>query len=80
MNPTDLGVLKRSATVEGQIQWKTLVTNILVEVYGRNLIHYSASGHRVSSKPGIDKRLYRGLYSKLIKSSNKTRWQKSLFG
>ena len=60
----DYGFIKKSATFNGQISWGTLVTNMLMEVYGRNIVHYSATGHRLCKSPGIDKRLYRGLWCK----------------
>ena len=63
MHITDLGLVKkRASNSNGKISWTDLVSSILTEIYGRKVVYYSAAGHRSQLNPGIDRRLYRGLY------------------
>ena len=63
MHITDLGIVKKRAyNSDGKISWTDLVSRILTEIYGRKVVYYPAAGHRSQSNPGIDRRLYRGLY------------------
>lgn len=40
--------------------WKILVREILLEVYGKNIANYSATGTR-GDRPGIDYQLFKGM-------------------
>ena len=63
MHIIDLGPVKKKASnSDGKISWTDLVSNTLTEIYGREVFYYSAAGHRSQSNPGINRRLYRGLY------------------
>lgn len=43
--------------------WKILVRETLLEVYGKSIANYSATGRR-GSRPGIDSQLFQGLFGK----------------
>jgi len=46
--------------------WKVLVRETLLEVYGSNIGNYSATGKR-GNRPPINRQLYNGLFGKYIK-------------
>ncbi|XP_074110416.1 uncharacterized protein LOC141534758 [Cotesia typhae] len=52
---------RKSEIIKGNYDWKTLVKETLLEVYGDELRNYSAKGTR-GDFPGINIELYRALY------------------
>ncbi|XP_008543803.1 glutamic acid-rich protein-like [Microplitis demolitor] len=47
---------------EAEENWRKIVTKTLDEVYGENLVNFSAKGKNSKKRPGIHNRLYKGLY------------------
>lgn len=43
--------------------WRILVRETLLDVYGKSIANYSATGRR-GSRPGIDIHLFKGLFGK----------------
>jgi len=68
MNENRVKYVEMMAEVDNAIDWKLLVKEVLVEIYGQNLQYYCALGTARSNKPGICNRLRKGLYSKIISS------------
>lgn len=54
---------RKSEIIKGNYDWKTLVKETLLEIYGDELRNYSAKGTR-GDFPGINIELYRALYGK----------------
>lgn len=46
---------------ESRNDWKILIRETLLDVYGASIVNYSAPGKR-GSRPGIDYKLFKGLY------------------
>lgn len=44
--------------------WRALVGEALEEIYGENIINYSAKGKGPDSRPAIDHRVFKGLFRK----------------
>lgn len=43
--------------------WRQMVREVLLDVYGKSLSNYSATGKK-SKRPGINHQLFKGLYGK----------------
>ncbi|XP_043477538.1 uncharacterized protein LOC122508324 isoform X2 [Leptopilina heterotoma] len=56
-----INYINLTANDRGSYDWEKIVKNTLVEVFGGNLKHFSASGKRCS-RPAIDYRLIKGLH------------------
>ena len=50
---------------ENVADWKNIVEKVLLEVYGKTLANYSASGIR-GRRPPINHLLFKGLFGKLL--------------
>lgn len=44
--------------------WKIIVRETLLDVYGNGMVHFSATGKGSNSRPAINKKLFDGLLGK----------------
>lgn len=70
MLPADIAILEVRADRDDQATipgWKKLIAYVLEYFYGCKIVEYCAVGDRSNStRPGIDARLYKGLYGNYV--------------